>query len=243
MKIGIITDIHNNYEALNAVLDEFDFCGVEKIICCGDIIGIGPEPEKTVKRIMQLKSKIECVRGNHEEYLISGIPNKVPNDEMMDYEEMEHHKWEHSKLSGDSVSFIKSLPYSKTINIVNKKIYAAHYSMSSENKYINYTPKPSFSDLDYMFKNVKADIILYGHNHNASVNHESDKWYINSGSLGCPVGTLNSANAGVLSIDGDNVSYEQLAVAYNVNKVVDDIKNIKYPDYKNILLYFYGVKN
>lgn len=33
MKIGIITDIHNNYEALNAVLDEFDFCGVEKIIC------------------------------------------------------------------------------------------------------------------------------------------------------------------------------------------------------------------
>lgn len=243
MKIGIITDIHNNYEALNAVLDEFDFCGVEKIICCGDIIGIGPEPEKTVKRIMQLKSKIECVRGNHEEYLINGIPNKVPNDEMMGYEEMEHHKWEHSKLSDESVSFIKSLLYSKTIDICSKKIYFAHYSMSSENKYINYNSKPSLSDLNYMLKNVQADIIVYGHNHNASVNHDFGKWYINSGSLGCPVGTLNSAKAGVLSIDGDNVSYEQLAVTYNVNKVVEEIKNKKYPDYKNILLYFYGLKN
>lgn len=192
---------------------------------------------------MQLKSKIECVRGNHEEYLINGIPNKVPNDEMMGYEEMEHHKWEHSKLSDESVSFIKSLLYSKTIDICSKKIYFAHYSMSSENKYINYNSKPSLSDLNYMLKNVQADIIVYGHNHNASVNHDFGKWYINSGSLGCPVGTLNSAKAGVLSIDGDNVSYEQLAVTYNVNKVVEEIKNKKYPDYKNILLYFYGLKN
>lgn len=241
MRIGIITDIHNNCDALNAVLDNFSSLGVDKIICCGDIIGIGPKPEETVKRMMSLNN-LECVRGNHDNYLINGMPNIVPNDEMMDYGEMEHHKWEHSRLSNESLIFIKSLPFSKVLNINDKKIYIAHYSMNSNNKYVNYTHSPSLNDLKIMFQKVYADIIIYGHNHNPSVNNESDKWYINSGSLGCPIGTSNCARAGILNIDNDNVDYEQLNVTYDVNKVIGDIKNIKYPDYKNILQYFYGAK-
>ena len=46
MKIGIITDIHSNIQALNVILNEFDKQNVEKIICCGDIIGIGINPEE-----------------------------------------------------------------------------------------------------------------------------------------------------------------------------------------------------
>ena len=46
MKIGVMTDIHNNIEALNAVLDKFFSLGIRKIICSGDIIGIGPKPDK-----------------------------------------------------------------------------------------------------------------------------------------------------------------------------------------------------
>ena len=49
MKIGIITDIHSNIQALNAILNEFDKLNVERIICCGDIIGIGINPEETVQ--------------------------------------------------------------------------------------------------------------------------------------------------------------------------------------------------
>lgn len=243
MKVGIVTDIHNNCDALNVVLDKFASGGVEKIICCGDILGIGPEPEETVKRIIDLQDSIECVRGNHDDYLINGIPSEVPNDEMMDYGEMEHHKWEHAELSDESVTFIKSLPYTRTIEIESKKIYIAHYSIDGNHKYVNFTPDPSLNGLRTMFENVEADIILYGHNHNPSINHESDKWYINSGSLGCPAGTSGSARAGILNIDGENIIYEQLEVPYDVNKVIDEIKNMKYPEYENILVYFYGVSS
>lgn len=48
MKIGIITDIHSNIQALNTILNEFERIRVDKIICCGDIIGIGINPEETV---------------------------------------------------------------------------------------------------------------------------------------------------------------------------------------------------
>lgn len=242
MKVGIITDIHNNCDALNAVLDKFASAKVEKIICCGDILGIGPKPEETVRKIMQLEN-IECVRGNHDNYLINGIPDTMPNDEMMDYGEIQHHKWEHKKLSDESIKFIKSLPFTKELTICSKKVYVAHFSISSDNKYNYYTLNPSLDDLKIMFQNIEADIIIYGHNHNPSVYNESDKWYINCGSLGCPIGTSNCAGAGILDIDNGNIIYEQLSVPYDVNKVIDNIKSMKYPDYKNILKFFYGGLN
>ena len=59
MKIGIITDIHSNTIALNAVLKEFEKKQVDKIICCGDIIGIGPNPEETVQKLIKQKNKLK----------------------------------------------------------------------------------------------------------------------------------------------------------------------------------------
>ena len=49
MKLGIITDIHNNAVALEKVLDYLNNECCDRIICCGDIIGIGPYPEKRFK--------------------------------------------------------------------------------------------------------------------------------------------------------------------------------------------------
>ena len=56
MKIGIITDLHSNIDALNAVLQEFDRLNVEKIICLGDMIGIGLYPEETMQELLKIKN-------------------------------------------------------------------------------------------------------------------------------------------------------------------------------------------
>lgn len=72
MKLGIITDIHNNLTALDAVVKRLQEIKCDKIICCGDIIGIGPYPEETVQYMMQIPDLI-AVRGNHEKYLLEGM--------------------------------------------------------------------------------------------------------------------------------------------------------------------------
>lgn len=46
MKLGVITDIHNNLTALIEVVEQLNQMKCDKLICCGDIIGIGPYPEK-----------------------------------------------------------------------------------------------------------------------------------------------------------------------------------------------------
>ena len=128
MKLGIITDIHNNLIALNTILEYFEEQNCDKIICCGDIIGIGPYPEETVQRIMMVNNLI-AVKGNHDGYLVDGMPTEFPNEEHMDYGEMLHHKWEHGRLSESSIDFLKSLPVQAKFSIGKYEIVVIHYCM------------------------------------------------------------------------------------------------------------------
>lgn len=234
MKIGIITDIHNNLIALESVLNEIERT-CDCIICCGDIIGIGPYPDETVQRMMKIKTLI-AVRGNHERYLLEGMPKKFPNEEHMGIEEMNHHKWEHKQLSKSSVEFLKSLPYSRILEIEDKKIAVMHYAMKDDNKYIQ-----SRTKIEKLFSSVDADIIIYGHEHSKNICN-SDKLYINVGSLGCPAKDVNIARYGILEIIDEKVIIEAKELKYNSQTVVDKINEYKYPASDEIKTFFFGIR-
>jgi predicted phosphodiesterase len=65
VKVGVFSDVHGNWEALDACLKRFKQEEVQSYIFCGDLIGYGPDPEKCVRKIMQLPL-IGCVMGNHD---------------------------------------------------------------------------------------------------------------------------------------------------------------------------------
>ena len=205
MKIGIITDIHSNISALKMVLNKFKKIEVDKIICCGDIIGIGPNPEETVQELMKIKDKLIAVRGNHEQYLLNGLPKNIhDNKKAMSLEEINNHKWTHSKLSENSINFISQLKISNIIEIEGKKIYIVHYPSDENGIYKQHIKKPTIKENEEMFSRIDADIFIYGHTHTISINNENNKWYINSGSLGCPLKS-NIANAGILEINKNEI--------------------------------------
>lgn len=239
MKFGIITDIHNNLTALSAVVKRLQEIKCDKIICCGDIIGIGPYPEETVQYMMQIHNLI-AVRGNHEKYLLEGMPDDYPNKENMGFEEMKHHKWEHSMLSFESIAFLEKLPSRADIAYEGFRISVMHYWMDSERNYINYKMNPTAKDLNNMFSDVRSDIILYGHNHCRNI-CKGDKLYINVGSLGCPAQDKNIARAGVLKLENGNAEVQPIDVEYDVNSVISSIDKLNYPDADNIKKYFYGI--
>lgn len=238
MKIGIVNDIHNNLIALEAVLNKIEN-ECDMIICSGDIIGIGPYPEETVQKVMQIENLI-AVKGNHEKYLIEGLPNDFPNEERMDIDEMYHHKWEHSKLSDSSITFLNKLPYIKTLETDGKKIAVMHYALDMKNNYVKCgcTPTPNY--LDKIFYNVNADIIIYGHEHNKNICC-SNKTYINVGSLGCPGRDKNIARYGILELTNNNINIYAKEIKYNSKAVVDKINELNYPASNEIKTFFYGI--
>jgi predicted phosphodiesterase len=63
MKRAIVSDIHGNMEALEAVLRDAESCGVEEIYCLGDIVGYGPNPRECIDRAIQFQAG---VLGNHD---------------------------------------------------------------------------------------------------------------------------------------------------------------------------------
>lgn len=66
--VAIISDIHANHPALEAVLREIDGLGVTKILCCGDVVGYGPHPRECVDLLR--RRRIPTVLGNHDLYTI-----------------------------------------------------------------------------------------------------------------------------------------------------------------------------
>lgn len=239
MKIGIITDIHNNVIALNSMIKLFEETQCDEILCCGDIIGIGPFPEETVQRIKSL-ANIKCVLGNHEKYLINEIKKPYPSG--MDESEGLYHEWEHNLLSDDSKQYITQLPYRLYLDIGNLKIAVIHYSISEDNRYINFKSNPNISDCEKMFSNIDADIILYGHDHMGSIVYGDDKIYINCGSLGCTSTNEGIAQGGILNIENEKPSFQKVFARYDLERVLEEIDSIKYPAYEEIKNFFYGVK-
>ena len=74
MKLGIISDVHGNLEALEAVTRLLRDKGATRFVCCGDVVGYGPDPNLCVETIRG--THCACVAGNHD-YAVMG---KAPLD-------------------------------------------------------------------------------------------------------------------------------------------------------------------
>lgn len=241
MKIGIISDIHNNVVALTEVLKTLKIKGCEKIICCGDIIGIGPYPEQTVQLLINTPELI-AVKGNHDKYFVEGLPSEVPNIEGMGLGEMDHHKWEHKLLTEKSCAWLKSLPSIREIKVENVKIAIMHYAIDRSNNYMHCITQPNIQECYNMFSNIESDIVVFGHNHTQNIIEDNKKLFINCGSLGCPSKNRNIAKAVILNIEDNVWAVEQLNITYDATKVVSDIEQMNYPESSMIRKIFFGVK-
>ncbi len=66
-RIAVISDIHGNLAALDAVMDDIHRSGASEVVCLGDVVGYGSEPNACLERLAGKLSV--CVRGNHEDAL------------------------------------------------------------------------------------------------------------------------------------------------------------------------------
>lgn len=241
-KIAIISDIHGNIKALEAVLKEIDSKQIEKIICLGDLTGGGPYSEEVMQKIMDINDRLIIVRGNRERYIIEGMPELIHDEKVqVTKEQRDRFEWIKNSLSKESIEYIHRLPREIAYEAEGKKIYIAHYPMKQDGNFRTHIKEANIEENEIMFSGIDADIYLYGHTHKEIYNSKNNKLYINPGALGCPEKT-DLAPYGILTIDKEKVEYEQLYVKYNVKEVIEYMKELKYPGYLGTLKLFYGVE-
>ena len=101
-KILIISDIHSNLTALEAVLAEA--CNFDETWCLGDIVGYGPDPNECVARIQGLP-KLTCLMGNHDLACSGSLPLDAFNNDARS-----SLLWQKEILNQESLVFLNSLP-------------------------------------------------------------------------------------------------------------------------------------
>lgn len=102
MQILVISDIHANITALDAVLE---YAGeIDATWCLGDIVGYGPDPNECIQRVRHLTG-LQCILGNHDAATLDQIDTRTFNPEARQALE-----WTQSVLSESSWNFLKSLP-------------------------------------------------------------------------------------------------------------------------------------
>lgn len=110
MKILIISDIHANFTALEAVLA--DAGKVDAVWCLGDLVGYGPDPNECVERIAQLPNFL-CILGNHDAAALQHIEMDTFNPEAR-----AAILWTQQKLNAANLAFLQSLPERVTVEHV-----------------------------------------------------------------------------------------------------------------------------
>ncbi|MBI4386566.1 MAG: metallophosphoesterase family protein [Elusimicrobia bacterium] len=104
MRWGVLSDIHSNLEALEAVLRALAARRIDGYLCCGDIVGYGPNPNEVVGRLAALKP-LHAVSGNHDLAVVG----------RMDLEWFNAYAqaavvWTRWKLSQEAAWFLEALP-------------------------------------------------------------------------------------------------------------------------------------
>jgi diadenosine tetraphosphatase ApaH/serine/threonine PP2A family protein phosphatase len=108
MRILVISDIHANYEALEAVLA--DAGAVDETWCLGDIVGYGPDPNLCVE-VVREQPNLTCLLGNHDAAILGRMPLAAFNGEARRSLDLQSRV-----LTADNVEFLRSLPDSTLTN-------------------------------------------------------------------------------------------------------------------------------
>lgn len=176
MKLLVISDIHGNKEALDAVLD----IPCDEIICLGDLVDYGPSPHDCINLVQQ--NNIPTVKGNHDNAVASGF------DCGCGYEykhlSIATRKYTWSELDKGDINFLKQLPCNMVKETDNLTLYFAHGSPRSMFDYIK--PKTPDQNIREMIINVDAEFIFIGHSHIPFIRNIDGVTLINPGSVGQP---------------------------------------------------------
>lgn len=159
MKIAVMSCIHGNYEAFDAVLSDIDKHSVEKVFCLGDLVGYGPYPNAVVAQIRALD--IPTVAGCWDEDVVKGLNScdcSFPSV-LAEKRGKLAHDWTNKEIHPENREFLAKLPYS----FHEENMAFVHGSPHSNHEYL--LPEiDGFIALERVLS-TGADVLFCGHTH------------------------------------------------------------------------------
>lgn len=233
MRILVISDLHANYNALEAVLK--DAGQAEETWCLGDLVGYGPDPNAVVEQVREL-THLTCILGNHDVAVIGRMPFESFNGDAR-----RSLIWTEKVLTADNMDFMRSLPQNAK---VRGEVTLAHGS--PRDPVWEYVLNTLSARLN--FEHFDTPFCFVGHSHIQSIfqlNEDTDRvtlqipklghvlelkprMILNPGSVGQP--RDRDPRAAYAIYDSQQRTWEICRVDYNVPDVQQRIREAGLPE-------------
>ncbi len=149
MRILILSDLHANWPALEAVLSDADG-RYNQVVCCGDLVGYNPDPGRVVDWV-----RAHChavIRGNHDK-VVAGLESL----EWFNEAAQAAARWTIATLSRDQIEYLRNLP-SGPLTLEGFQIW--HGSSRDEDEYVT-----DLREAVPCFAFVDSPLAFFGHTH------------------------------------------------------------------------------
>ena len=236
MRALVVSDLHANAEALRAVLSRVRRKKFDTVICLGDFVGYGAQPNQVLDRMRTFRARKLFIRGNHDR-VCSGIGDANG----FNHAARESALWTRHHLSAPNRRFLRDLPIGP---LICGGVMLCHGSPYDEDEYVF-----NLHHASQVLELFRSPIILFGHTHlpavfsvdrvggvdGFAVRHDalvrldpSKRYLINPGSVGQP--RDRNPDAACLIIDTDRPSVQFFRVPYDVSMTQESIRRAGLPD-------------
>lgn len=210
MRIALLSDVHGNRPALEAVLD--DLPAVDAVVCAGDVVGYNPWPAECVDRVRDVADVV--VQGNHDAAVEH--PSRFQANQLA----KAGVEFAAENLSEDQHRWLRELPVSETI--ADGSFLLVHSHPTIRGKYVF---PAEFPTLRRHLDDYRG--VVLGHTHIQHTALIDGRLLVNPGSVGQPRDSDSRAAYAVLDTDAHEVDCRR--VEYDVDRVIDRVEAVGLP--------------
>jgi putative phosphoesterase len=226
--VAVITDLHANLPALQAVLARIDELAIDRVYCGGDLVGYGPHPNDVCALIRE--RAIPTIYGNYD-YAIArdledcGCAYVTAHDRAVGQRSVD---WTLSHTDEASKGFMRELPFDLRFEVGARAVHLVHGSPRRVNEYL-------FEDKGArLYERLAAAedsrVLVFGHTHKPWVGEHGGVVFVNCGSVGKPKdGDARGAFA-VLRAAAEDIQARIERVPYDAESVAGEVRRAGLPD-------------
>lgn len=228
MKILVFTDLHGSLNALKELTCSEDFRIADKRIFLGDVCVGCSRPNECI----ELLNSLDCIKilGNNDYY----ICDHIPKEEFTCSSEgkIAQMKYMQNLVTEENKKIVNSWSKEYCLNVGGKTLYFTHYPWENVNGEFNVVDDPiekNFKTISELFSNVKADVVVFGHEHKSRCYTNGEKTYYCLGT----VGLVSPGNYLIIDVNDNEINFEEKFINHDINYEIDLMDKAGYPYNRN----------